>query len=142
MENVTTWSTFGLEVVVALVGLLLLTLRQGVTIALDAWAANQSEQKAATRILKLKTVIEDGLATVEANIAAELTKDLRVAMADGVLSDDERKMLREKIAEYARKTLSTDGVAAAREVYSIADEHLDDWLANRVEGRVINFVRG
>jgi uncharacterized membrane protein YebE (DUF533 family) len=111
-----------------------------VNVALSAWAANQAEQKTSTRILKLKEIVDSGLATVQTNIVAEMEKDVRAAMADGKLDETERKLLREKIADYARTTLSTEGVLAAQEVYSIADDKLNDWLANRIEGRVITDV--
>jgi len=137
-----TWGPIAVEVIISLVGLLLLSLRGAINKAFDAWAGNQTEQQDAARILKLKAIVDDGLETVQSNVFAELEADVRAALADGKLDDEERAKLRTKISEYARTTLADKGIEAAKEVYDVADEKLDDWLANRVEGRVVGALLG
>lgn len=141
MEDVTTWGQLVFYIASGLVAILLATLRKGAAMAIEAWASRQTEEASASRIRRLGGIVDDGLATVEQNIIGELKKDVRAALADGVIDEAERKELRAKIVTYSRKTLDTEGLNAAKEVYGLTEETIDDWLANRVEGRLFDAVR-
>lgn len=141
MEDVTTWGQLIFYLASGIVTVLLVSLRKGVALAFEAWAQRQNEDKNATRIRQLATIVDDGLSTVERNIIGELKKDVRAAMADGRIDDNEREELRAKIVAYSRKTLDTKGLQAAKEVYHLTEETIDDWIANRVEGKVFEALR-
>lgn len=141
MEDVTTWGQLVFYIASGLVAILLATLRSVTGMAIEAWASRQKEEGTAARIRRLGGIVDDGLSTVERNVIGELKKDVRVALADGVIDEAERKELRAKIVTYSRKTLDTEGLNAAKEVYQLTEETIDDWIANRVEGKVFEALR-
>lgn len=137
VDEINSWGQLLLYVVIGLVTIGFATLRNAIRIYFESAAESQTEEKDAMRVLKFAKVIDDGFETVQRNIIAEADKDLRAALADGVLDADERSVLRATMADYSRKTLGEYGMKAVKDVYGIADEAFDDWAANRLEGSVI-----
>jgi len=142
VDQINSWSQLLLYVVLGLVLIGFASLRQAVQLFFQSWAESKTEEKQATRLKKLAKVVDDGFETVQRNIIAEADKDLRAALADGVLDEEERKALRAKMSAYSRKTLGDYGMDAAKEIYGIAEDAFDDWSANRLEGAVVGQLLG
>jgi len=128
---------------------LLYVLRSSISMGIEKWATSreknaetEADMKHVVQVRELGKWFDRQVHTVGSNILNEMKAELRAAMQDGVVDNEERAEIREKIVTYANKQLGSKGKEAAEKIYGVVADEFNDWIANHVEARIWPTVTG
>ncbi len=110
------------------------------------WAAAKLAQLIRAKIQNeyLKGVlvrIDDAVFTAVKDLQQTVIEQLKAASADGKLTDDEQKQLKEKALAAVKSHLGTKGIAEAAAILGLGGSALDGLLSSKVEGAVHDLRR-
>lgn len=128
------------------IGLKILEILSPVLLAALAWAAAKLAQLIRVKIKHeyLRGVLirlEDAVVVSVKDLQQTVVEEIKAASADGKISDDEKKRIKEKALASVKSHLGTKGLSELATVLGLDGGAIDGFLSSRVEAAVHDLRR-
>jgi hypothetical protein len=128
------------------IGLKVLEILSPVLLAALTWAAAKLAQLIRAKVQNeyLKGVLvrlDDAVFTAVKDIEQSVVEQIKEASADGKITDDEKKRIKEKALASVRSHLGTKGLAEVARILGLDGGALDGLLSSKVEAAVHDLRR-
>ena len=128
------------------IGLKVLEILSPLLLAALTWAAAKLAQLIRAKVQNeyLKGVlvrVDDAVFTAVKDLQQTVVEQIKVASADGKITDDEKKQIKEKALGAIRSHLGTKGLAEAANVLGLGGGALEGLLSSKVEAAVHDLRR-
>ena len=128
------------------IGLKVLEILSPVLLAALTWAAAKLAQLIRAKVQNeyLKGVlvrVDDAVFTAVKNLQQTVVEQIKAASADGKITDDEKKQIKEKALAAVRSHLGTKGLTEAAAILGLGGSALEGLLSSKVEAAVHDLRR-
>jgi len=128
------------------IGLKVLEILSPVLLAALTWAATKLAMYIQARIQNeyLRNVLvrlEDAVFTAVKDLQQSVVEEVKAASADGKISDDEKKRIKEKAIASIKAHIGTKGLSEVAKVLGLDSGALDGFLSSKVEAAVHDLRR-